>query len=82
LEREDAANERDHIDVVARPAGDLQHFVDSQPGHAGAPAFFAAKPLLLDGPDKAVVLECGGGSVMEARLERQNTQLNPHPKPD
>ena len=70
VQRKNAADRRDHIDLVARPAGDAQHFVDGEPGHIVAPAFLPPQPLLLNGGDKPVILKCGGRRIVKTRLKR------------
>ena len=73
VQRKGAANGRDRIHIVARPAGDMQHFVDGEPGDRAAPALFAPQTLFLNRRDQLVVLEGRRGCVMRTGLKRQNS---------
>jgi|SoiMethySBSTD1v2_1073268.scaffolds.fasta_scaffold1712732_1 hypothetical protein len=73
MQREDAADRGDRIDVKARPAGDAQYLVDGKPGDVVAPAFLTPQPFLADRGNQPVILERRRRGIVEAGLKRKDT---------
>ncbi len=68
------ARQRDRVDLVACPPGDAQHLVDTEPRHRLAIALLPREALLGHRRDHLVVVERGGGRVVHAGMDRQDTQ--------
>ncbi len=74
VRREPAARGGDRVDIVAPPVSDPQHLVDRKPRHALARALHAGEALLRHRRDHLVVVERGGGRIVHAGMDRQDTQ--------
>src|SRR5262249_43405134 len=70
VQRKDATNGGDNVNIPARPVGDAQHFIDREPRNVTAPALCAPESLFLYGGDQAIVVKNSGRSVVQTGLER------------
>src|ERR1700704_6424865 len=72
LPRIERANGDDRIDVGARPAGDAQHLINSEPWHPVAGPLPARQPFLVHCSQQSIIVKYGRRCVMTTWIKRQN----------
>src|SRR6516225_9588112 len=77
-----SAAKRNHIDITPIPSGDVEYFLNGQPGRSAAPTLYSGKALLLNRRQQLVIVKDGRGGIVVPAVDPQYSHAWASTPPD